>query len=229
MVWSQCLEKNDPSPMVLYGFITYRCLVTMSRITPICRVCNTELNAENWYQSARKGHSYICKKCMRERSQATVEKDRERSIRRWRAMGIRPFNENRGCPLFLGVHVAERVLSHVFKSVERMPFGNPGYDFVCNHDKMIDIKSSCILKHHDGWFFNITCNTIADYFLCIAFDNREDLNPLHAWLLPGSKFNHLTCIEISSNRIHKWDEYVIDTTTILNCCEEMKGVLKNDE
>ena len=39
------------------------------------------------------------------------------------------YMDNKTCALFLGVHVAERVLSHVFKQVKRMPNGNVGYDF----------------------------------------------------------------------------------------------------
>lgn len=47
--------------------------------------------------------------------------------RRRRARGEKPASENKQCPAFLGVHVAERVLSKVFKDVKRMPPNNRGY------------------------------------------------------------------------------------------------------
>lgn len=140
-------------------------------------------------------------------------------------MGHRPFNENKECGMYLGCHVAERVLSHVFKDVEVMPLMHPGYDFICNKGMKIDVKSSCIRRNGRSlgkWQFNITHNTTADFFLCLAFDNRKDLNPLHAWLLPGSKFNHLIGTTISISTIHKWDEYRLDLTKILGCCDTMR-------
>jgi DNA-binding transcriptional ArsR family regulator len=112
-------------------------------------------------------------------------------------------------------------LSKVFNDVERMPMHNPGYDVVCNRGKKVDIKSSC--KRNDGvWAFHIARNEIADYFLCLAFDNREDLNPLHAWLIPGSVVNHLTAASVSLATIHKWDEYRIDTSKIVEGCDSMR-------
>ena len=73
-----------------------------------------------------------------------------------------------------------------------------------------------------SWAFNIGRNTTADYFLCLAFDNREDLNPLHAWLIPGSKINHLTGTSISPSTLHKWDAYALDTSKIGDCCDAMR-------
>ena len=54
------------------------------------------------------------------------------------------YMNNTACSLFLGVHVAERVLSHVFKQVKRMPNGNVGYDFTCARGRKIDVKSACV-------------------------------------------------------------------------------------
>ena len=129
--------------------------------------------------------------------------------------------KNRECPQFLGVHIAERVLSRVFKDVEWMPQGNRGFDIICNHGKRIDVKSSCTQKN-GGWHFNINQNKIADFFLCLAFDNREDLTPLHAWMIPGSAVNHIVATSIRPSTIHKWDAYMIDTSKISACCDEMR-------
>ena len=164
------------------------------KANPICRVCGIELNDENWYQSHKKNGMYICKKHHRAQTRlwckANPEKARERSTRSNRKMGRLPFNENKECSQFLGIHIAEQVLSHVFKDVEQMPMNNPGYDFICNHGKKIDIKSSCLRKK-GNWLFNIKRNTTANYFLCLAFDDRGNMTPLHAWLIPGSKLNQL--------------------------------------
>jgi hypothetical protein len=129
--------------------------------------------------------------------------------------------DNRDCSLFLGVHVAEGVLRHVFKNVEVMPHGNIGYDFICNHGKKIDVKSSC---HKDnGWMFHIRHNIVADYFLCLAFDNREDLTPLGIWLLPGAEFAHLDGARITPNKFNKWDEYKLDIERVITCCDTIRS------
>lgn len=129
-----------------------------------------------------------------------------------------PYSKNKECSLYLGVHVAERILSDVFEDVERMPMHNPGYDVICNKGKRVDIKSSCKQKGQNQWAFHIARNTIADYFLCLAFDNREDLNPLHVWLIPGSELNHLTSATISESTLHKWDEYSLDISKVKDGC-----------
>ena len=192
----------------------------------VCRVCGAELNNENWYPSWKKGSQYICKSCHLKRKKqwrkANPEKVKAQSERGRRKQGHQPFNENKECPQYLGVHIAEQVLSQSFENVKRMPYGNPGYDVVCNRKKLIDIKSSCLRK--DGrWGFNISRNTTADYFLCLAFDNREDLNPLHAWLIPGAKVNHLVSASIRASTIHKWDAYKLDTSKISRCCDAMRS------
>ena len=207
--------------------------------TPICRICSAVLCAENWYPSMRKLNNRICKKCLynRQRLWRNANKDKaNRCLVKWRKnnpekakaiwtrenrkRGMRSFSENKECGLFLGVHIAERVLRHVFKTAKVMPYGNPGYDFVCNHDKKIDVKSSCLHKNGQ-WGFRIRHNTIADYFLCLAFDNINDLNPLHIWLLPGDEFNHLAVATIRPNTVYKWDAYRLDVSRVVACCNEM--------
>jgi len=180
--------------------------------SPVCRVCGTELSEENWYLCRKEGNSYICKGCEIEHAYLWQKKKR----------GIRPFNENRECPVFLGVHVAERVLSHIFKNVEKMPYGHPGYDFICNRGKKIDVKSSCLRKKVEVWSFHIERNTTADYFLCMAFDNRKDLNPMHIWLIPGSKLSHLVAAAIRPNTTSRWNEYELDISKVITCCDVLK-------
>lgn len=194
----------------------------------ICRKCGVVLNGSNWYIGYQKKNKRICKKCNSEQArlwrQSNPEKVRATSTKQNRKQGKRPFDENHECAQYLGVHVAERVLSLVFKDVERMSITNHGYDFICNHGKKIDVKSSCRLKDHKSWRwrFDIRHNTIADYFLCIAFDNRDDLNPLHTWLIPGHVVSSFGGAGISPNTIHKWDAYRLDVSKISACCDMLR-------
>lgn len=124
---------------------------------------------------------------------------------------------------YLGCNIAEKVLSKVFNNVEIMKPNNPGYDFICNKGKKIDVKSRCKGKNHNGWLFHINRNTIADFFLCIAFDNRESLTPLYLWLIPSNEVKGQKRLSIRSSTIHKWDEFKLDISKTLQCCDQIKG------
>ena len=129
---------------------------------------------------------------------------------------------NKQCASYLGITIAERVLSKVFKNVERMPYKNPGYDFKCNNGYKIDVKGATKMKNQNAWSFHIRHNQIADYFLCLAFDDRKNLNPLHIQLIPDEKVNHLKGLTISASRIDKWDEYALDINKVSACCNALK-------
>ena len=134
--------------------------------------------------------------------------------------------ENKFCASYLGVAIAERLCRHLFKDIEVMPYGNPKFDFICNKGKKIDVKSSCTRlrdKKHQYWKFNINCNVIADFFIFIAFDNVEDLNPLYLWMIPGHKINDKASKSIRLTTIHKWDEWKMDIKDAQTCCAEMKA------
>lgn len=171
-----------------------------------CNRCGQTLPITEFYKTNATSNkpSAMCKNCVKKRR------------------GYTNHRENKSCALFLGVHVAEQVLSRVFKDVKLMPPNNPGYDFICNHGKKIDVKSACIRKTYDNWSFYISHNTTADYFLCIAFDNRDNLTPLHLWLIPGKAINRLECATISKSTLSKWDEYKLDINKIVTCCDNLK-------
>lgn len=144
--------------------------------------------------------------------------------------GSKPMSENKECSIFLGVHVAERVLAHVFESVNRMPYGTSGYDFICPKGFKIDVKSACVREKKPnvyGWDFGIKQNKIADYFLCLAFDNREDLNPKKIWLIPSNRVNHLGTLSIgaSINTLKKWSQYELNDKfeNVVACCNTLKA------
>ena len=131
---------------------------------------------------------------------------------------------NKESSLYLGVTVAEQVLSNIFKNVEKMPNGNPGFDFICGKGYKVDSKACCISKRkYNSWHFVIRKNTTADYFALLAFDNRNDINPLYFWLIPGDIINDKTSIRISESTINKWDEYRRDIDEIISCCNILKG------
>lgn len=198
----------------------------------ICKSCGEDLK---YYALG------LCRRCYTKQYDAKYRSDHADKLKRYRAAnrdklanmealrrhanGGKPATENKQCPAFLGVHVAERVLSKVFKDVKQMPPNYMGYDFICNKGKKIDVKSACLVS--DGtqsgrWGFHIHRNKIADYFLCLAFDNREDLNPLHIWLIPGHIVNHFKGTSIAESTLSKWDEYKLDISKTIACCNNMK-------
>lgn len=132
------------------------------------------------------------------------------------------YSELKSCASYLGVHVAEQVLSKVFKDVNMMSMNHPGYDFICNYGKKIDVKSACRRKGRNGWLFTTKKNTTADYFLCIAFDNRESLTPMHLWLIPTNSVSHVSKASISPRTIGKWKQFELDISKTLQYCSELK-------
>lgn len=210
-----------------------------------CRVCGVPLVVgENITQPGIDNSMYICRDCNRGRRRGCrrdyyrdyYRKNHEHCINRnrdWRHSTGRQksMSENKTCASFLGVYVTEEVLSHVFKDVQRMPYGNIGFDFICCHDKKIDVKSSC--RHRsknraDHWLFAIRHNHIADDFLCLAFNNRDDLEPEHIWLIPGSKVNDCTGIGISVTTLDKWSQYEQPLDNVLVGCNALKDRKLNE-
>lgn len=140
----------------------------------------------------------------------------------------KPMESDRTCPQFLGIHVAERILSHYFEDVKRMPINNPGYDFICKNGYKIDVKSSC--KRHGTdrnmprWMFDVRYNTVADHFLCLAFDDRTSLTPLHVWLIPGNEVNHVKVFAISDSLygLNKWSRFERPLNKVIGCCNALR-------
>lgn len=140
----------------------------------------------------------------------------------------RPMSEAKECSMYLGVHIAERALSKFFDHIIRMPPTNPGFDYICGKGFKIDVKSACLYsppksKTETIWAFKIEQNKIADYFLCIGFDNRSDLNPLHVWLIPGELINmkHTLGISNSVYGLNRFVAYEKPLDKVKACCSEM--------
>jgi hypothetical protein len=139
--------------------------------------------------------------------------------------GAKPMTENKECSQYLGIVVAEKLLSHVFKNVERFPLHHHGYDFICGGGFKIDVKSSDIIsrtKNAQQWQFDIRNNRECDYFLCIAF-NRAKLEPLKMWLIPNRVVSHLKTLSIGRKNFSKWAKYEQPIDKALACCASMKS------
>jgi hypothetical protein len=162
-----------------------------------------------------------------------VEKTREYAREAHYRNGVKPAAENKSSSLYLGCVIAETILSREFPGFKRMPNGNTGYDYDCPKGYKIDVKSGCRLafkNRNDSWQFHINKNKIADFFLCIAFDDRENLNPEHIWLIPGGVVNDKQTIVITDSPeiLAKWSQYERPLENVMNCCDKLRGENSND-
>ena len=140
----------------------------------------------------------------------------------------RPISEATETNVWLGVYIAEKILSEYFDVMIKMPYGNSGYDFICGKGYKIDVKSSCLHHYKNDpphWSFYPAKNVIADYFLCISFnEDRLNLEPLHIWLIPGYVVNSKHCFSIYNNKksFDKYSEYEKPLNNVISCCQQMK-------
>ncbi len=140
----------------------------------------------------------------------------------------RPMDIAKDTPQWLGVYIAERVLGGFFDHIIRMPNNNPGYDYICGRGFKIDVKSACLLHHGKGnsyrWTFHLNHNTVPDYFLCLAFDDRDNLEPQHIWLIPGNDVNHKASVNITNSIrcLPEWLKYERPLDRVISCCEKIK-------
>ena len=138
----------------------------------------------------------------------------------------RPLSQATDSASYLGVHIAERVLGGYFDNMERMPYSNPGFDFVCGNGYKIDVKSSCAqtYKQYRRWNFHVFQNMIADYFLCIAFDNRESLTPQHVWLIPSNEVNSKLNFKIydTTKNLLRWSRFERPVGKAITRCQKMR-------
>ena len=186
-----------------------------------CKNCKKEL-ATKYHQEHREEEKEYFGEYYQKHKERIKKRVKEREKQK---RGCHTMYKNKSCAQYLGVVIAERLCKHLFKDVEMMPHGFPGYDIVCNRGKKINVKAACITltpSKNPRWQFKINCNTTADFFICVAFDNRTDLNPLHLWMIPGSEINKKGNTSISPPTIHKWDEWKMEINDAQICCTEMK-------
>lgn len=197
--------------------------------TKCCPHCGEVKDAAEFYRDFRRvgGLQSWCKSCTRE--YRIAHRDHFRNLvneSHYKTGRRKPLGTNPNCASYLGVYVAERVLSHIFDHVKRMPTNNPGFDFVCGRGYKIDVKSSTRQRcHPNTWLFNINRNATADYFLCIAFDDRNHLNPEHLWLLPAQLVGLKKGASISESTLCKWSPYELHDKfeKVVTCCGTIRG------
>lgn len=163
-------------------------------------------------------------------------KDKAEYLREWRhSNGIQlPMEENTYCAHYLGTIVAERqygrvILPEMFGGIEKeMPYGNPSYDFLVKGNIKVDVKSCCLreMKGWVGWEPHVRHNNATDYFLILAFDDRENLNLVYVWLIGkneiirGNKFYMRDSIKITNTRRGALEFKRFDWTDKLECLKQ---------
>lgn len=181
-----------------------------------CRKCGTVLTPDNTYKTYIDNHDYVCVECKRTESRLNSQARR----------GGQSMQDNKQCTQYLGVVVGETVLSKMFKDVKRMPITNKGYDFMCSRGRKVDVKTACEQMKPRSikpiWYFNIFKNQIADYFICVAFDNRDELNPKHIWMIPSEDVKDVNGISVSEHSKSKWDDYELDLDRLVFACDMVK-------
>lgn len=187
----------------------------------VCTECGQRLPASRFYKSGEWGKrqyfSSRCKAC-----------DTKYALERRHRKGTQiPLSEAKNIGAYLGVHIAERLLGNIFKTTIRMPYGNPGYDFICGRGFKVDVKASC--RHHkkgrsDRWSFNIKKNDVADYFALFAMDDRKNLNPEHFWLIPAEAVNHKSTMLMIVGALDQWSKYEQPIERAIAGCSVLKGV-----
>ena len=205
-------------------------------LTKTCSKCHETKPLGEFHKSKDGKYSRrsYCKRCISQNGKEYRQKQLEEIKKRKKVQyektgrekrGCKSMYENKLCSQYLGIVIGERLIKHLFKDVQVMPRGNPKFDFICNKGKKIDVKTSTThlrKKNTPHWEFKTNRNTIPDFFIFVAFDNRTDLNPLHLWMIPGKEINHLTGAKISSSTIHKWNEWKKDIDDTQLCCTEIK-------
>lgn len=144
-----------------------------------------------------------------------------------REHGVKPMSENKECASYLGVYVTERAILPLLPNAKRMPMHHPKYDYLCSKGYKVDIKSGVAHQEARGnlrWKFKIAKNKVADYFLCVAYNNREDLKIAKIWLFPGHFVNNQTMISITTETIDKWKQYEIDSYDVSQCVDKIKSI-----
>lgn len=144
-----------------------------------------------------------------------------------------PMSENEDCAQYLGIYISERLLSKIYDNVIRMPYGNPGFDFICNKGFRIQVKTRCLSDGNRKWQFPIKYNDNTDYFMLVAVDNRIALNMMHLWLIKkddiirGEEFYKRDTISITNKPIYLLEfqvyEQIDNLEKLKECCEELKS------
>lgn len=161
-------------------------------------------------------------------------------VRHW-CRGLNgPMSENQDCSQYLSICISEMILSEIFEDIQRTKNNNIGFDFICKKGFKTQAKSGVLLYRENGsgyWQFKIDYNKIPDYFILVAFDNRQDLNPVHIWLIKnneiirGRKLNQFSGLPITNEpkyiSIFKKYENIDKLEKFKKICDELKSEINN--
>jgi hypothetical protein len=201
-----------------------------------CIRCGESKPIEEFFKNCGGNKRHLrCKRCDNIENRERARLDPERYARyareeRYRKGERTPLSEAKNCASYLGVYIAERALANFFDNITKMPTNNPGFDFVCGRGFKIDVKSSCLIyypKKTPRWKFATGHNDITDYFLCLAFDNRENLEPQHVWLIPSKDIRSKTAVVITNGDkwMDPWKQYERPMNRVLSCCNQMRSAV----
>lgn len=114
-------------------------------------------------------------------------KDDSERVKEWmyRTGRCLPMEVNEDCASWFGEYISQNYVMKTFEDPIKMPYGNPGFDWICKRGERIDHKGSCLICGNYGsphWFFNIMYNNMSDWFILSAWDNRDSLSPMHVWM-----------------------------------------------
>lgn len=182
---------------------------------------------DKWLNSGCKTQSEYQDKCSQKLGYKNFT-EREK-MRRWNRGLHEPMSENRDCSSFLGVCIGEYTLKEflltIFEQVEKMDYGNSGFDFICKEPKQefidkyhclkltkdkeykIELKSRCLqyVGTRIGWnFTGIDRGNGSDIFILIGLDNIESLTPQHMWIFDrndivrGKEFWNRYCFYVTN-------------------------------
>ena len=136
-----------------------------------------------------------------------VEYMREYARERTWKKNSEPMSENKDSSSFFGVFVGEGIFKEylltIFENVEKMDYGNPGFDFICKNPRQdfidkypqlkltidseykIQLEVCCLYDHinKSSYFkFHVKHNNTPDYYILVGFNTRECLDILHIWM-----------------------------------------------
>lgn len=186
----------------------------------LCKSCHYK----KWLNEHREERKAYCKKWSDNHPNNTMEW-------RYKTGRSQSMTENKQCGVYLGCYITEPILMTLFDNVQKMPNNHKGYDFISDGIK-IDAKSSCRRirnNRSDSWVFHIDKNIIADQFILLAINNRDDIEAEHIWLIPGSELNMKSTVAIFETNLIKWNKYSLDNKLdqIKVEIDKIKGDCKN--
>lgn len=119
-----------------------------------------------------------------------------------------PREVNDDCSLWFGEFISQNYVMKTFEDSIKIPSNNPGFDWICKKGQKIDHKGAC-LKYYPWqsphWSFHIRHNKISDYFILSAWDDKDNLNPLHVWMFHKND-------KVRGRKFCEFEEFVVTNT-----------------